>query len=857
MPDLTPMARQYQEIKASQKDAILFFRLGDFYEMFYEDAELASRELDLTLTGRGKDENRMPMCGVPYHAAESYIAKLIEKGYKVAICEQVEDPKLAKGLVRREVIRIITPGTVIESSMLFDRTNNYLMAINQEKGKYGLAFVEATTGEFKLSDFDSVEKMHDEVTRINPSEIIVSDLLPEEPRRLVAGSRPVSLFKDIYDNETAIEKLKEHFAVQSLESFGLDGNEVALGAAAAILDYLKETQKTTLGHINNLKHYQTEEFMFIDATTRRNLELTATARDKSFRGSLLWVLDRTKTSMGSRLLRQWLLQPLLDVTIINKRLDAVEELFGDAMLRSELSEGLKKVFDIERLTGKVATQAANARDLVALKESLEQLPRIRNVIKECKAGLLKQMEPENKFSVPSRDPAELIPQDQDTITANSFAGFENQIINLISKSIIDEPPFVIKEGGLIKQGFNAELDELKKATSGGKQWIAELEVSERKRSGIKSLKIGFTKVFGYYIEVTNSNLNEVPPDYIRKQTLVNAERFITPELKEKEALILNADERMKELEYQILCDVRTQVAGFTKQLQAVAFALAQTDVLLSLAEVAVENKYCRPILQAPNSQLRTIQGRHPVVEKTLNEFQFVPNDVELNDEQRFLLITGPNMGGKSTYMRQVALICLMAQIGSFVPANKAELSLIDRIFTRIGAMDDIYSGQSTFMVEMTETANIINNATEKSLIILDEIGRGTSTFDGMSIAAAVAEYIHTKIRAKTLFATHYHEITQLADKHKGMANVNVLVKEAGDKITFLHQVVPGPADRSYGIQVAKLAGLPNEVVKRAKEVYNTLEMVENDLGKEEKNKAVNLKASKRAVYNNRDQVSLF
>jgi DNA mismatch repair protein MutS len=828
------MARQYQEMKNLHKDAILFFRLGDFYEMFNEDAELASRELDLTLTGRGKDDNRMPMCGVPYHAAEGYIAKLIDKGYKVAICEQVEDPKLAKGLVKRDIIRIVTPGTVLESSMLSEKTNNYLLAVNHEKGRFGLAFVDATTGEFKLSDFDSLDKLQDEIKRIGPAETIVSDLFPKEPRGSLAGSS----FQDTYDNDTAVEKLLGHFQVKSLESFGLTGKEVALGAAAAILDYLKETQKTTLGHINSLKPYHTEEFMFIDATTRRNLELTQTARDKSFRGSLLWVLDKTKTSMGSRLLRQWLLQPLLNVKQIEQRLDAVAELFNNGLLRAELGEGLQKVFDIERLTGKVATQSANARDLVALKESLKLLPKVANSLKEAGSSLLKE-------------PRGLL--------AGSFSP---EIIGLLEKAIVDDPPFVIKEGGLIKPGFNAELDELKKTTGGGKQWIAELEAAQRQRTGIKSLKVGFTKVFGYFIEVTNSNLDQVPPDYIRKQTLVNGERFITPELKEKESLILNADERMKELEYQLLCEVRTRIAAFTKELQALAFAVAQTDVLLSLAEVAVENRYCRPkvtgnLPAGRHGAIRVTGGRHPVVEKTLGEFQFVANDVELDDRTSFLLITGPNMGGKSTYMRQVALICLMAQIGSFVPAKLAELGLIDRIFTRIGAMDDIYSGQSTFMVEMTETANILNNATVNSLVILDEIGRGTATFDGMSIAAAVAEFIHNRLKAKTLFATHYHEITQLADKHPRMKNVNMLVSETGDQITFLHKVAAGPADRSYGIQVAKLAGLPAEVVKRAKEVYNTLEMVENDLGKNKTAKSKIKIAGQKSKVGSQGQASLF
>jgi len=828
------MARQYQELKAAHKDAILFFRLGDFYEMFYEDAELASRELDLTLTGRGKDDNRMPMCGIPHHAAESYIAKLIEKGYKVAICEQVEDPKLAKGLVKRDVVKIVTPGTVLESSMLSDKSNNYLLAINHEKECFGLAYVDATTGEFKLSDFSSFDKLNDEIKRINPAEIIVSDLLVEE----FAGS---NTFKDIYDNQTASEKLLAHFKIKSLESFGLLGNEIALGAAAAIIDYLKETQKTTLGHINTLKLYHNEEFMFVDAITRRNLELTQTARDKGFRGSLLWILDRTKTSMGSRLLRQWLLQPLLDVKPIDQRLDAVEELFSQGILRAELGEALKSIFDIERLTGKVATQSANARDLVSLKESLSQLPKIRAVTKDCRTDLLKQ----------------LLSNSPHLSVGNNQPNWESEVINLISKAIVADPPFQLKEGGLIKSGYNGELDELKKMTSGGKQWIAELEAQERKKTGIKSLKVGFTKVFGYFIEVTTSNLPQVPPDYIRKQTLVNAERYITPELKEKEALILNADERMKELEYQLLCEIRLKVADYTKELQATAAIIAQTDVLLSLAEVAVENHYCRPVFG--NVGTVHLKGsRHPVVEKTLGEHRFVPNDVEMEEESSFLLITGPNMGGKSTYMRQVALIALMAQIGSFVPAKEAELPLIDRIFTRIGAMDDIYSGQSTFMVEMTETANILNNATENSLIILDEIGRGTSTFDGMSIAAAVAEFIHSKIKAKTLFATHYHEITQLADKHPGMKNLSVLVKEEGDHVTFLHRIVAGPADRSYGIQVAKLAGLPHDVIKRAKEIYSTLEMVENDLGKlPARGGSASGGKTKKLRTENRDQVSLF
>ena len=809
------MVKQYLSIKEKHKDAILFFRLGDFYEMFNQDAEIASRELDLVLTGRGQEENRMPMCGIPFHAAENYISRLISKGYKVAICEQVEDPKTAKGVVRREVIRVVTPGTVIEANLLSEKTNNYLLAVTKEKNAYGLAYADASTGEFRVTEIAEQEKILDEVNRINPSEILVSDLIENE----FHFQPPRSFFKDTYDREASEEKLKEFFKVKSLNSFGLGSAKAAWGAAAAILDYLKDTQKTSLDHINQIKPYHTSQFMFIDASTRRNLELVQTIRDRSYRGSLLWVLDRTKTSMGSRLLRQWVLQPLLDADLIGQRLDAVEELFGNAVLRAELGQEIKNISDIERAVGRIASASANARDLIALKESLKRLPKLNNLIKGAQGSLLKEL--------------------------NRLPDFV-EVSDLVSKAIVDDPPFAIKEGGLIKEGYDPSLDEIKKAAREGKDWIARLENEERRRTGIKSLKVGFTRVFGYYIEVTKTNLSQVPDNYIRKQTLVNCERFITPELKEKESLILNADERMKKMEYKVFCDVRSKVAEHTSGLQKLAQVLARIDVLLSLAEVAVENRCCRPKILNPKSfgpkslrtrsEIRTrihiIEGRHPVVEKTLGEYRFVPNSVEMNDaNSRFLLITGPNMAGKSIYMRQAALICLMAQIGSFVPAKEAELCLIDRIFTRIGAMDDIFSGQSTFMMEMTETSNILHNATEKSLIILDEIGRGTATFDGMSIAAAVAEYIHTRVRAKTMFATHYHEITQLAEKYAGMKNLNVLVKEEGDHVIFLHRIAEGPADRSYGIQVAKLAGLPKEVVERAKQVYATLEMVENDLGK--------------------------
>lgn len=828
MSDQTPMMKQYLAIKEKHKDAILFFRLGDFYEMFYEDAEVASKALDLVLTGRGKDSNRMPMCGIPFHASENYIARLIDKGFKVAICEQVEDPKTAKGVVKREVIRIITPGTVIEANLLKEKANNYLLAITKEKNNYGLAYVDASTGEFKLSELESREKLLDEVNRVNPSELLVSDMIVDSFQFPI----PSSQFQDTYDTDTAEQKLKDFFKIKSLDSFGIETAKAAWGAAVAIIEYLKETQKSALDHINSLQAYQTSDFMFIDAATRRNLELVQTIKDKHYKGSLLWVLDKTKTSMGGRLLKQWLLQPLLAVDKIQNRLDAVDELFGNTMLRAELAAEIKAISDIERIVGRIASESANARDLVALKESLRLLPKLKLSMSNVQCSMLKQVQ-----ELPTYE----------------------EIVELLNCSIVEEPPFALKEGGLIREGYNPELDEVKKAAREGKDWVAHLENQERHRTGIKSLKVGFNKVFGYYIEVTKSNLSQVPDNYIRKQTLTNCERFITPELKEKESLILNADERLKKMEYEVFCQIRSKVAESTAELQKLAHVLAQTDVLLGLAEVAVENGYCKPVISRQSTVFSLKESRHPVVEKTLGEHRFVPNNVEMEDKNsRFLLITGPNMAGKSTYMRQIALISLMAQIGSFVPAKSAELCLVDRIFTRIGAMDDIFSGQSTFMMEMTETANILHNATDKSLIILDEIGRGTATFDGMSIAAAVAEYIHTKIKAKTLFATHYHEITQLADKHPGMKNLNVLIKEAGDHVTFLHKIIEGPADKSYGIQVGKLAGLPKEVIDRAKQVYDKLEMVENDLGKIKKTKIKpHSKPATRNSQLTQQQVSLF
>ena len=815
---ITPMVRQYQDIKSQHKDAILFFRLGDFYEMFYDDAKIASKELELTLTGRGEGERRMPMCGIPYHAADNYISKLLGKGYKVAICDQTEDPKLAKGLVRRDVVKVITPGTVQETRMLDEKSSNYLLAVSFLKNDAGLAFIDASTGEFKMTCFSgdkNIEVLIEEINRIAPSEILLPDIIPVGSSKLSedlkASGYSITGYKDTYDIDIAQKRLKEQFNVASLDSFGLSGFKPGYGAAVAIIDYLKNTQKGPLAHVNKILPYETGDYMYIDPSTRRNLELVSTIRDRSIKGSLVWVLDRTSTPMGSRLLKNWMLQPLLDIKEINDRLDAVEELSGDMILRNELSRSLGSVHDMERLIGKVASGAANAKDLVALKISLMNIPKIKLILNNCRSGKTKNIKELDE---------------------------QAKVIKLIDNAITEDPPHTLKEGGLIKKGFNEELDKLKDMTQGNKEWISELELKERQKTGIKSLKVGYTSVFGYYIEISKSNINSAPADYIRKQTLVNCERFITPDLKERESLILNAEEKMFALEYEIFIDVRSRVSSHIKDLQLVSQALAELDVLLSFATVSAERKYSRPVLDEKGG-IHIKGGRHPVVEATLGENMFVPNDTDMEREKtRFSLITGPNMAGKSTYMRQVCLICLMAQMGSCVPAEKATLPLIDRIFTRIGAMDDIYAGQSTFMVEMTETANIINNATSRSLIILDEIGRGTSTFDGMSIAASVAEFIHTKIKAYTLFATHYHEITQLADKHPGMKNLNTLVRKEGDKVIFLHKIVEGAADQSYGIEVAKLAGLPDEIVARAKEIYGTLEMVENSVartkGKKEK-----------------------
>ena len=799
----TPMVKQYLEIKNQHRDKILFFRLGDFYEMFFADAELVSQELELTLTGRGKDENRVPMCGIPYHALDSYLPRLINKGYKVAICEQTEDPALSKGITKREVVRVVTPGTLMESNMLSEKQNNYLMAIStaEKNSQFGIAIVDASTGVFRVTEVENKTQLLDEIARFNPSEILMPESLKTEL------TSHITTFESL--NETKAETvLLEHFKVKTLEGFGCQNLPLAKIAASSVLHYLGETQKTSLEHINTISTYYLGEYMICDNTTRRNLEVTKTIRDHSFKGSLLWVLDQTKTSMGGRLLREWVNQPLLNLQIIKDRQTAVAELYNDLILREELKAFLKDIYDIERLTAKVASGTANARDLVALKESLTILPEIASSLTPASSKLLLSIK-------------ELL----------SVTQWVSEITVFLENALVDNPPLQIKDGGMIKRGFNADLDEIFNITHGGKEWLIELENNEKERTGIKNLKVGFNKVFGYFIEVSKSNAEKVPDNYIRKQTLTTGERFITPELKERETLILNASERLVNMEYELFGEIRAEVAKYTRELQAISQKLAQLDVLLSLAIVAVDNNYRCPEMHPSEEHLLQIEdGRHPVIEKTLKDAAFVPNDTNMDQSQeRFVVLTGPNMSGKSTYMRQVALILLMAQIGSFVPARKATLSIVDRIFTRVGAMDDLFAGQSTFMVEMTETANILNNASASSFIILDELGRGTSTFDGMSLAWAIAEYIHLKIGAKAIFATHYHELTQMENQYKGVRNYNVAVDEKGRNITFMHRVQQGGANKSYGIHVAQLAGLPSEVLGRAREILTGMESLQTDV----------------------------
>ncbi len=797
----TPMISQYLKIKKQYPDAVLFFRLGDFYEMFFKDAELASRELEITLTTRDGGSERVPMCGVPFHAADSYIARLIGKGYRVAICEQVEDPSKAKGIVQREVTRVVTPGTIIDGQLLEDKKNNYLCCIAPGADGYGLAFSDVSTGAFIISFFTGDKArtlLLDELARLSPAEVIMpltsvacfSEDLKLQGIKTISGYRDTA-FTMIEAAQILENKLRDSFKNQFNAK-----PELTIPVAGALLSFLKDTQKRDLAHINRVQYFLHGKFMVLDAATRRNLELTRAISDGSRKNTLLAVLDRTVTAMGGRLIRNWIEQPLLDRDEIESRLDAVEELAGKVIFRQDVKEVLKNIYDLERLAGKISFGSANARDLVALKKSLSYLPKLKQLLCQAETKLIKNI----------RD---------NTDTMEDITDFLDAAIN-------DDPPVSLRDGGIIKKGFNSEVDRLRRAGLEGKTMLAGMEERERARTGIKSLKVGFNKVFGYYIEVTRANLDLVPEDFQRRQTLANAERFITRELKEYEDMILGAEDRLVQLEYRLFNEIKGKIGGEIQRIQTSATAVARADALCSLADAAVEGRYTRPELNS-KGQLYVIEGRHPVLERVLETGQFVPNDTLMdNQKNRMVLITGPNMAGKSTYMRQVALIVLMAQAGSFVPASKAVLPLVDRIFTRVGASDDLAGGQSTFMVEMNECRTIVTGATEKSLVIMDEVGRGTSTYDGISIARALAEYIHLHIRAKTLFSTHYHELTDL-EQIPGIVNLNVAVEENGEDIVFLRKVISGKADRSYGIHVARLAGLPGEVIERAAEILKSLE----------------------------------
>lgn len=806
---LTPMMQKYMETKEEYKDCILFYRLGDFYEMFFEDAEICSKELELTLTGKSCGlEERAPMCGVPFHAVDTYLNKLVNRGYKVAICEQVEEPKLAKGLVKREVIRIATPGTNLNTQALDESRNNYLMCIVYTTNAYGVSYVDVTTGEYYVTEFDSENKLLDEISKTSPSEIICNDTflvsgidLDELRGRLHIVVSSIDSWH--FDEDRCEQALKEHFKVSSLAGLGLDDYTIGVTAAGAVMQYLVETQKIALDHITSIKTYIPNNYMLLDRSTRRNLELCETMREKAKRGSLFWVLDKTKTAMGARMLRKSIEQPLVCLEDINARLDIIEELNNNAITREEIREYLSPIYDLERLISKISYRSANPRDLIAFRQSLKMLPPIKTLLTSFEHSKLPD-----------------IGRELDDL---------NDVYNLINDAIEEEPPLTVREGGIIKDGYNEEVDRLRKAKTEGKKWLADLLEEEKERTDIKNLKIKYNKVFGYYLEVTNSYKELVPDDWTRKQTLANAERYTTPKLKELEDTILGAEDKLFTLEYNIFCEIRDAIYKEIGRVQSSAGFIAKIDMYTSLALVAERNNYVRPVMDK-KGKIEIKNGRHPVVENMIQNDMFVANDTFLdNNNHRIAIITGPNMAGKSTYMRQTALIVLMAQIGSFVPADSAVIGIVDRIFTRVGASDDLASGQSTFMVEMTEVANILRNATKHSLIILDEIGRGTSTFDGLSIAWAVVEHIaNTKLLgAKTLFATHYHELTELEGKLDSVDNYCIAVKEQGEDIVFLRKIVKGGADKSYGIQVAKLAGVPDNVIQRANEIVEKLS--DNDI----------------------------
>ena len=821
MAEFSPMMQRYLETKEEYKDCILFYRLGDFYEMFFDDAITASRELELTLTGKDcGQEERAPMCGIPHHAAEIYVSRLISKGYKVAICEQLEDPKTTKGIVKRGVIRVVTPGTLVDSNMLEERKNNYIMSIYKTGIYFGISICDISTGEFysaEIKDNNNFPMLLDEIARYTPSELVINSMMADSTEEI---NKIKERFENIYitrfnDKFYTSELNNLNFRFNIIDNNGrkienIEERALAVSSINSLIEYIEETQKTSLDHINKITIYNLSKYMALDINARRNLEITEKMRDKSKKGTLLWVLDKTSTSMGGRCLRRWLNDPLVDVVEINKRLDAVKELKDDIILRGDMIENLKKVYDIERLAGKMAYGNANARDMVTLKNSLFKLPEVKNILANCKSNLLKEL-------------YDKLDELQD-------------IYQLIEKAIVDDPPMTIKEGGIIKLGYDEEIDKLKTAQTEGKSWLVQLEAKEREKTGIKNLKIGFNKVFGYFIEVTKSYLSQVPDRFIRKQTLTNAERYITEELKNLENQILGAEEKVVNLEYNAFVNIREEISRNVVRLQTTSEVIASLDVLTSFAQVAEDMNYCMPEVNT----LGTIDiknGRHPVIEKILGAGSFVENDTYLDkEENRLSIITGPNMAGKSTYMRQVALITLMAQCGSFVPAESAKIGVVDKIFTRVGASDDLSMGQSTFMVEMMEVATILKEATSNSLVILDEIGRGTSTYDGLSIAWAVAEFIADKEKcgAKTLFATHYHELTELEEKLEGIKNYSIAVKEKGEDIIFLRKIVRGGTDESYGIHVAKLAGVPKVVTEKANEILRSLERKNILTGKKQK-----------------------
>jgi len=793
------LMKQYNEIKKDYEDSILFFRLGDFYEMFFEDAVKASKELGLTLTSRNKEKNaNVPLAGVPYHSASSYITKLVSKGYKVAICEQVEDPKSAKGIVKREVVKVVTPGTVVDVDSLDSKSNNYLLSIREADGKIGIAYIDITTGEFKVTEIEKEKdysKLFNELNKIEPKEILLLDLFYEDVREQIddyvqKNQASVSIVGKTRDGN---KFLMDYFGVISLESYGIKDKKAVIGAAAMALDYAQTMQLENELTVEKIEFLNTSNYAEINSITRKNLELTKNQREKTVYGSLLWVLDRCKTSMGTRLLKRYINNPLLNVKEIEKRQKDVQYFIDNILIREDLKEKLDNVYDLERLLGKIIFGNENGKDLLALKNTLKSSIEIMNILKET--NFFEEINVKKLYDV----------------------------YVLIDESIDEDAPFTVREGGMIKRGYNQELDEIHQIMNSGKDFLLEIEQREKEATGIKNMKIKYNKVFGYFIEVTKSNLDLVPETYTRKQTLANAERFITPELKKYEDTIINSKAKISDLEYYLFKEISAQVKDERNILNSLAEKLAYLDVIVSFATIAIENDYVKPEMLENSDILEIVEGRHPVVEKLIGRSDFIANSTKLKEKERFVVLTGPNMSGKSTYMKQVALISIMAQVGSYVPAKEAKLSIVDKYLTRIGASDDILSGQSTFMVEMSEVSNILNNATEKSLIILDEVGRGTSTFDGVSIATAISIYIHNEIKAKTIFATHYHELTDLENKFDDIVNYRIEVNEKDGKVIFLRNIVKGGADKSYGIEVAKLAGLPKEILKESKKILKRLE----------------------------------